>query len=274
MSLRYSPQTAKLLRTVRNATPHALLLEGATGTGLFTAAASLAGKDAFIIVRPTDAKGEDDQESGSIKIAQIRDLYEKTKGIASRQRFVIIDDADTMGSPAQNAFLKLLEEPAPNTHFILTSHHPEKLLPTIISRVQRIRITPISTEQTRQLIDDLGVKDDRKRSQLMYVAEGLPAEISRLASNSKLFDTKVTFITDARTLLQGKTLDKIKVINSYHLKRSAALGLIEAAETILGRSIHNNPSTDTVILAGAFADVHERIAANGNVRLQLLSLVV
>ena len=273
-SLVYSSHTLDILSPLKTSMPHALLLEGAIGTGLFTIASELAGKDVQAVIKPTDAKGEVDPESGSIKIAQIRELYVQTKGISTKKRFIILDDADTMGLPAQNAFLKLLEEPTPNTYFILTAHRPEKLLPTIISRVQRVHVGPISSGQTKQLITNLGITDVRKVSQLMYVADGLPAEISRLALNTKQFESKVTYMTDARMLLQGSMLEKIKVINTYHLKRFEALRLIDAAQTILRRSIDSKPTKDMIKRAEELADVHDRIKANGNIRLQLLSVVV
>lgn len=273
-SLLYNPHTQKLLRTTLQNMPHALLLEGPVGAGLLATAMSLSGKDLYTIVEPTDTKGELDKESGSIKITQIRELYETTKGISTRKRFIIIDDADTMGKPAQNAFLKLLEEPTPNTFFILTAHQPEKLLPTIISRVQRLRIGKISAKQTQELIERLGVTDDRKKSQLLFVAEGLPAEIARLASDAALFTNKVRFMTDARSFLQGSTVEKLGIVNAYHLKRIDALHMLEAAQTILLRTIETRPSKDMIALVNTLADTYEKIAANGNVRLHLLAVVV
>jgi DNA polymerase-3 subunit delta' len=274
MSLIYSKQTARTLDKITNSMPHALLLEGEVGTGLFTIASNLANNKMFAMVRPTDSKGMIDQESGSIKIAQIRELYDQTKGKSTADRFVIIDDADTMGLPAQNAFLKLLEEPVAGVHFILTAHRPEKLLPTIISRVQRVHIGKLTIKQTEELIHQLGVIDARKKSQLMYVAEGLPAEIVRLVSNSRLFDVRVKYMTDARTLLQGAPHERVRVVNEYHSKRSDALALIDAAQIILRRSIVSQPTKETITLADELADIHERIVANGNIKLQLLSVVV
>ena len=274
MSPVYNDQTARTLDKLADSMPHALLLEGEVGTGLLTIASSLAANNMLAVVKPTDSKGEIDQESGSIKIAQIRELYDQTKGKSEADRYVIIDDADTMGLPAQNAFLKLLEEPAAGVHFILTAHRPEKLLPTIMSRTQRVHVGKITSAQTEELIRQLSVSDPRKKSQLMFVAEGLPAEIVRLASDPRLFEAKVKYMTDARVLLQGAAHERVKVINAYHSKRADALALIDAAQIILHRSIVAQPTEEAIALADELADIYEHIVANGNIKLQLLSVVV
>jgi DNA polymerase III subunit delta' len=61
-----------------------------------------------------------------------------------RYSIVIIKDIETMRNEAANAFLKLLEEPPENVIFLLTASKTEQLLPTIISRCQLIRLSPLS----------------------------------------------------------------------------------------------------------------------------------
>jgi DNA polymerase-3 subunit delta' len=57
----------------------------------------------------------------------------------ARARLIIVDDADRMNPNAANCLLKTLEEPTDRTHIVLLSSAPERLLPTIRSRTQRIR---------------------------------------------------------------------------------------------------------------------------------------
>lgn len=61
-------------------------------------------------------------------------------------RIVIITDADRMQEPAQNHFLKTLEEPPSKTTFILLTEWPRHLLPTIRSRCQRVRFGALRPE--------------------------------------------------------------------------------------------------------------------------------
>lgn len=61
-----------------------------------------------------------------------------------RARVFIVDDADRMNDAAANALLKTLEEPAPSTHIVLVTSRPDALLPTILSRCQQLRFSPVS----------------------------------------------------------------------------------------------------------------------------------
>lgn len=59
---------------------------------------------------------------------------------------VILTGIETMRREAANAFLKLLEEPPPQLLFVLTTHQPDALLPTILSRCRHVRFRPLDEE--------------------------------------------------------------------------------------------------------------------------------
>ena len=59
-------------------------------------------------------------------------------------RVAIIDCADDMNTNAANALLKTLEEPPKNTVFLLISHNPQSLLPTIKSRCRELRLSNLT----------------------------------------------------------------------------------------------------------------------------------
>jgi DNA polymerase-3 subunit delta' len=88
-------------------------------------------------------------ESGSIKIDQVRDVIDRAafRPFEGRKRVVIVDDADAMLHPAQNALLKILEEPPSGTVFILVSAIPDSLLPTVRSRCSLLRFGTLTTEE-------------------------------------------------------------------------------------------------------------------------------
>ena len=88
---------------------------------------------------PKDNSGE---LARSITVDQVRSLqrlFSVTPSL-SRWRVVIIDSIDDLERPAANALLKNLEEPPPNSLFLLISHSPERLLPTIRSRCRQVRL--------------------------------------------------------------------------------------------------------------------------------------
>ena len=86
-------------------------------------------------------------EEKEIKIGQIRELRSKLslKSYAAPFKAVIVEAAHQLNQEAQSAFLKLLEEPKGKTVFILITEYPEILLPTVLSRVERLRFytTPL-----------------------------------------------------------------------------------------------------------------------------------
>lgn len=79
-------------------------------------------------------------QDNEIKISQIRELHSRItlRAFAARFKGVIINEAHCLNQEAQSAFLKILEEPKGRTCFILITKYPGMLLPTVISRVERL----------------------------------------------------------------------------------------------------------------------------------------
>lgn len=71
-------------------------------------------------------------------------------------RVAIIDSVDEMNTSSANALLKLLEEPPPNAIFLLISHQPAKLLPTIRSRCRELRLAPLGHEALSDALTQAG----------------------------------------------------------------------------------------------------------------------
>ncbi len=101
-------------------------------------------------------------EEGEIKIGRVRDIHQKLalRSYAALYKSVIINRAHTLNRDAQSAFLKLLEEPKGKTVFIMLTEYPEMLLPTILSRVERLRIYSLpektaATSYQKKTIDEL-----------------------------------------------------------------------------------------------------------------------
>ncbi len=95
-----------------------------------------------------------------ISISQIREigLLLSAKPNEAKKRMVLIKDADKMNVQAQNALLKMLEEPPKNTFFILTATHTPPLLPTILSRCRQFRFCPPSSHEIQTtLVHQYGI---------------------------------------------------------------------------------------------------------------------
>jgi DNA polymerase-3 subunit delta' len=85
-------------------------------------------------------------ETGTIRVDDVRTIITAAayRPFEARRRVAIIDNADAMLGPAQNALLKTLEEPPSASLFILVSSMPDALLPTVLSRCSRLRFGSLS----------------------------------------------------------------------------------------------------------------------------------
>ena len=275
MSLVLHPTSDALLAKVTAHLPHALLLSAAEGVGLGTIARNVAhahAARALVVLPEKDDKV--DLEKGSITVDSIRRLYSQARTKQVGERVIVIDYAERMSHQAQNAFLKLLEEPAAGTSFILASHQPSRLLPTIRSRVQHVELRKITPAQSDAFLDSFGISDVTKRSQLLFMASGLPAELTRLHNDEDYFTQRVAIMRDARTCLQGSAFDKLLVAHGYRDDRPKALLMIRDCIKIIEHSLKSQPQPKLIRQLERLSGVYDVIEANGNIRLQLLMLVI
>jgi DNA polymerase-3 subunit delta' len=69
---------------------------------------------------------------------------------------VLVEDAHRLGKSGANMLLKALEEPPPDTHFLLLTHRPESVLPTIRSRAERMAFGPLDDASLRRVATGRG----------------------------------------------------------------------------------------------------------------------
>lgn len=100
------------------------------------------------IITVTGEKGKD------ISVGQIRSLRADAyiRPNEAPRKVYLIQDAQTMNTNAQNAILKLLEEGPPYAAFLLLTHNPGALLPTIRSRCEGISLAPVSPGEAQDFL--------------------------------------------------------------------------------------------------------------------------
>jgi DNA polymerase-3 subunit delta' len=93
-------------------------------------------------------EGKSFQTKRNITIDQIRRMQQRlvTRPTLGERRAVIIDPADDLEKNAVNALLKSLEEPPAGTFFLLVTHRPGRLLPTVRSRCRVLRFAPLASD--------------------------------------------------------------------------------------------------------------------------------
>lgn len=121
-------------------------------------------------------------------------IYEKESGEILRKlslkaygegfKVMIIWQPEKMNASCANKLLKLLEEPPTQTVFLLVSEHPEQLLPTILSRVQTIRVPRLETEIIAEALRRRGM-GEQKADDIARIANG-----SYLAALKKADETE------------------------------------------------------------------------------------
>lgn len=113
----------------------------------------------------------------SIAIDQVRGLQRlfATTPSMSPWRAVVIDAIDDLEPGGANALLKNLEEPPANTVFLLVSHAPERLLPTIRSRCRLLRFSPLADDVMASALEAaLPDAEPEEVAALVKIAEGAP----------------------------------------------------------------------------------------------------
>ncbi len=160
---------------------HAYVFEGPAGVGKRSAALGLAmaldcpvapgaGCGACEICRRIEAGLHPDVPSfgpsgpgGQIVIDDIRAILAltRTRPHEARARVIVVDDADAMNPSSANGLLKTLEEPLAGNHLVLCTGAPDRLLPTVRSRAQRIRFRALSPAALAEIARARGLPEAR-----------------------------------------------------------------------------------------------------------------
>jgi DNA polymerase-3 subunit gamma/tau len=113
-------------------------------------------------------------------VDDIRDLRDRVglAPAAGRWKIYILDEAHMLTKEAWNAFLKTLEEPPPNTVFVLATTEPQKVMATIVDRCQRFDFQRPSLEQIAEVVRRVATAEK------IEIDDGAVALISRSASGS------------------------------------------------------------------------------------------
>ncbi len=187
--------------------------------------------------RPKDGgEGKAEDVARNITISQVRTLLTRLRlrPANARWRCVVIDSIDDLERNAANALLKTLEEPPNNTVFLLVSHQPGRLLPTIRSRCRLLRFSPLDDASMRQVISGFpGAIDPQEIDLLLAIAKGSPGRALQFAQADLS-----SIAAPLRAMVQSGDRDnRLRVELAKAIAGSGAAGRIEImlvqANTIL-----------------------------------------
>lgn len=146
----------------------------------------------------------------SIGIDQVKALQQNLKlsGYSKGMRFAVINEADTLTIQAQNALLKLLEEPPVDTSMILISHGGDVLLPTILSRSRVINFTRLDSTQINTYLSKIGVSGEML-AKIVGWAGGLPGLATMLAQDEAMQERYAQADEAVEDMLKGEPFERL-----------------------------------------------------------------
>ena len=266
---------------------HAVLIVGSHGIGNGSVAAEIA---MLLLKLPDTAALENyphfkriaPQDKESVSIETIRNLQQfvrlRTTGRATIRRVIIIEHADTMTTEAQNAFLKLLEEPPEDTVVIMTAAHLHDLLPTIRSRVQVLAVTPPPKAALSQHFSKS--YSSAQIIQAYFLSGGLPGLMTALLSGDESHPL-LQSVTQAKQVLQQSLFERLLTIEAVSKDKTSAVLFCEAlgriAEAGIGQASAKNDDKrlrQWHKIRKETYEAQEAFNANANTKLVLTNLLL
>jgi len=165
------------------------MLCGPRGIGKATLAYKIARQvygnvgDFFIIdlAHNLDDRGNPKPDAKTISVNTVRNMIERMQmsSMSGQWRVVLIDAADELTLAAENAILKLLEEPPQQTLFLLVTHQLSNVLPTVRSRARVEKMHPLTISELRELCMKF-MPDTEISNEILKLANGSFGKIANL----------------------------------------------------------------------------------------------
>lgn len=215
----------------KNKLAQAYLFLGPENVGKFTIALKLAEKltgessqkinSNLIIIQPEINMEKENTESKKtkntskkreVKIEQIRELQRKFSFFSGEGKYkiAIIDEADRLNKQAQNALLKTLEEPNDFSIVILVTKNEKKLLPTIISRCQKMKFGPLADEEIKKWSEKekLFSGKEKEKDEIIFWSFGRPGLILKLSNDKEELEKRKKALSDLKNLTNQNLTEK------------------------------------------------------------------
>lgn len=279
-----------------NRIPHAILLEGDKGTGKHTLmrflsrAAVCDGENApcgacrgchlaeigthpdITVTAPEDGKK-------NIAVAQIRALRNEAyiKPHMAAKRVFVIDRADTMNEQAQNALLKVLEEPPGDIIFILIAESAASLLDTIISRCTVLSLVPPETDEAvAYLRENTDYGEEQIRETLGSTGGNIGAAKEALAGGGTAAQAAAKRFTEL--LISGNEAEMLKITAQFEKSRILADEFLKELKISVAleikKNLYNTCSAKALVhFYDAIPEFEDALKTNINLSLLFCALV-
>lgn len=274
-----NPLTQQAIAAYQAQPTGAVLLIGNTGAGKLYVAQTMArqflGHDAsqsgLLIVEPNDKQ--------AISIDDIRRVKAFTRlrapGNQAIKRVIIVADAHTMSGEAQNALLKILEEPPEDTVLILTAPTAKHVLPTIASRVMAITVQPVSFD----LAADFFGREDAELRKAYYLSHGSAGLLTALVNNTD--HQLLSAVEQAKQLLSVSAFERLAQVDALAKQKAGLPLLLDGLERVAHAALTQAAAKNNAAGINTWRKKLERIlfaesalSSNPNTKLLLTDLLL
>jgi DNA polymerase-3 subunit delta' len=152
-----------------------------------------------------------------------------------RKRVYLLENAETLNEAAANSLLKVLEEPPPYALFLLLAPHPARVLPTIVSRSQVIRLRPAPVEELAAYLRDSRNVEPEQAALLAAYAEGRIGQAVRMARSPAVGEEIARVMDFAETLPEAPRVRALRLAEQLR-KLAGQIKALVGEEPVAGET--------------------------------------
>lgn len=276
--------TKQHIEQLKEKVPHALLITGVQGSGKTYVAQYILSTLFDIPLQSVGAYqyGTTISAAGtSISIDQIRQLVQhmslKTTGKRSLRRFALIEHADLMTVEAQNALLKVLEEPPQDTIIILTANNLHDLLPTVCSRCQQLAVKRTNKQDALAYLQD--TYPAAKNLEQSYALSGGNIGLLCALLSDNTDHPLLEAVTWAKEILRASTFERLAQVDTVAKKKDSLSAYLFALQQVAHAGLRQAAAKNNDIqirkwhgIVQSVSDAQNAIASSGQAKVQLTKL--
>jgi len=224
---------------------------GTENVGKFTIALNFAqklinAKEDIFVVKPeinparnashSDAGGEGKKKD--IKIEQVKDLQHwlSRTSLGGGFKVAVIDDAQKLNKSAQNALLKILEEPNEKSLLILVANDEKKIFSTIISRCLKIGFGTVSESELKKNIPD----NLKNKEEIIFWSLGKPGILLNLINDERQLVFRKESLKEFKNIFSQNISEKFYLADNFSKNANLAIEKLNLWVIILRQSLMDN----------------------------------
>lgn len=213
------------------------------------------------------------KDKATIGVEPIRDMITESlvKPFYNRHKVFIINDGDILTPQAQNAFLKIIEEPPAYAVFIIVCTNTNILLETVLSRAVTITFTPISDAEIKTYIEKK-YPDESRIDFLVKYSMGIPGYVDTIIENEGFETIREEVLNLLPRLLSKNKVHSFDVADYIDEHKDNAAEIYDMMIMYLRDAIvYATGKTDKIINSDKIEKIH-LLAVNYDTRLLVLAI--